>query len=81
MKRAYNFDDLTGRKIHRLTFLEWMGVNENRNSVWKVQCECGTVFNVVGSLVKNGTTKSCGCLRIENNKNRHKRKILRYECK
>ena len=72
MAHARNFDDLTGKKIYRLTFLEHVGQNENRNSIWRVQCECGTIFNVIGSLVKNGTTKSCGCLRIENNKNRHK---------
>ena len=72
MKRAKNFQDLTGQKIHRLTFLEFVGTNENRNAIWKVRCECGVEFEVVASSVKSGQTKSCGCLRVERNKNRHK---------
>ena len=72
MAHAYNFKDLTGQKIHRITFLEYIGVNENRNSRWKVQCDCGTIFEVTATSVKQGHTKSCGCVRIENNKNRHK---------
>lgn len=72
MAQARNFKDLTGQKIHRLTFLEYAGVNENRNSRWKVRCDCGTEFIVTTTSVKCGQTKSCGCVRIENNKNRHK---------
>lgn len=72
MAHSYNFKDLTGQKMHRLTFLEYVGKNENRNSRWKVQCDCGTIFEVTATSVKQGHTKSCGCYRIENNKNRHK---------
>jgi hypothetical protein len=70
MKHAKNFQDLTGQKIHRLTFLENVGRNEQRNSRWKVRCDCGTVFEVTASAVKHGLTRSCGCYRIENNKKR-----------
>ena len=72
MSHARNFQDLTGQKIHRLIFLEYAGVNESGNARWKVRCDCGTIFEVTASSVKVGQTKSCGCLRIENNKNRHK---------
>ena len=65
MKHAHNFKDITGQKIHRLTFLEFVGRNENRNARWKVRCECGTVFEVTASSVKSGQTKSCGCIRRE----------------
>lgn len=65
MTHAHNFKDLTGQKIHRLTFLEYVGVNENRNSRWRVRCDCGTEFEVVGAMVKSGQTKSCGCIRRE----------------
>lgn len=71
MAHARNFQDLTGQKIHRLTFLEYVGRNEQRNSRWKVRCDCGTEFIVTASAVKSGMTRSCGCLRIENNKKRH----------
>lgn len=68
MAHSRNFQDLTGLKMHRLTFLEYVGKNEQRNSRWKVRCECGTVFEVTASSVKSGQTKSCGCYRIELNK-------------
>lgn len=71
MAHAKNFHDLTGQKMHRLTFLSFVGRNEQRNARWKVRCDCGTIFEVTASSVKVGQTKSCGCLRIENNKNRH----------
>ena len=76
MAHARNFQDLTGQKIHRLTFLEFAGRNENRNARWKVRCDCGTIFEVTATSVKCGHTKSCGCVRIENNKKRHKLKSL-----
>lgn len=65
MKHAKNFIDLTGQKIHRLTFLEFVGQNSQRNSIWKVRCDCGTVFEVTASNVRYGTTRSCGCYRKE----------------
>ena len=71
MAHARNFQDLTGQKIHRLTFLEFVGRNESGNARWKVRCDCGTIFEVTATSVKCGHTKSCGCVRIENNKKRH----------
>lgn len=71
MAHARNFIDLTGKKIHRLTFLEFVGRNESRNSRWKVRCDCGVEFEVTATSVTHGSTRSCGCLRIENNKKRH----------
>ena len=76
MAHAKNFQDLTGQKMYRLTFLSFVGRNEQRNSRWKVRCDCGTEFIVTACSVKNGQTRSCGCYRIENNKNRHKNKTL-----
>lgn len=68
MAHAKNFQDLTGQKMHRLTFLEYIGKNESRNSRWKVRCDCGTIFEVTATSVKFGRTRSCGCYRIELNK-------------
>ena len=62
--------DLTGMKMHRLTFLEHVGKTKYGNAIWKVQCECGTVFDVEGANVKRGITRSCGCLRAERNRQR-----------
>lgn len=39
-----------------------------RNYICK--CECGTVKSVFGGSLKNGASKSCGCLKNEQNKKR-----------
>lgn len=75
MAHSRNFQDLTGLKMHRLTFLEYVGKNEQRNSRWRVRCECGEIFVVTATSVKFGKTYSCGCYRIENNKTRHSTKL------
>ena len=69
---ARRYKDYTGQKHHRLTFIEKVGKNEQGNAIWKVRCDCGTVFTAVASAVIYGKTYSCGCYRIENNKNRSK---------
>jgi hypothetical protein len=32
---------------------------------WICRCDCGTVFEVVGSNLRNGCTRSCGCIQHE----------------
>lgn len=61
MARGKALEDLTGRKIHRLTFLEYVGREEGSNSRWKVRCECGKEFIVYACNVKAGRITSCGC--------------------
>lgn len=40
--------------------------NGSRKSMWLCQCSCGSEpFAAVGSRIRNGRTKSCGCLRVE----------------
>ena len=68
MAHAYNFQDLMGQKIHRLTFLEFVDSTSGGNARWKVRCECGTEFIVIAANVKNGGTKSCGCYCAEKNR-------------
>lgn len=36
-----------------------------RPSFWKCRCECGNDLEVFESSLKNGSSKSCGCLRVE----------------
>ena len=39
---------------------------------WLCQCTCGKQFITIGNYLRNGTTKSCGCLRKESNYNNFK---------
>ena len=53
--------DLTGQKFGMLTFIKEVGKQGTRIT-WLVQCECGTEKMTPTHLIKNGNTKSCGCL-------------------
>lgn len=56
--------DLVGKKFNRLTVVS--KAEKRRNlSYWHCVCDCGTKTVVHGSSLKNGTTKSCGCLLSE----------------
>lgn len=59
--------DLTGMEFGRLTVLEFSHKNERRESYWVCQCNCKdkTIKVIKGRYLKNGNTKSCGCLRRE----------------
>lgn len=58
--------DITGAKFNRLTAIECVGTNKNREKMWKCECECGNISIVRLSALKYGLTKSCGCLQREN---------------
>ena len=58
--------DLTGKRFGRLTVLH-RGVNAGRSVVWIAQCDCNpeAKIPVRGAQLRNGQTKSWGCLRAE----------------
>lgn len=58
-----------GERFGRLTLLEQVGTELCGNARWRVRCDCGVEFEVAGNNLRNGHTRSCGCLRIEMLKN------------
>lgn len=59
--------DLTGQKFGRLTVLyraEQKSAHGEK-ARWVCQCECGNIKTIVGTSLRNGATKSCGCLNNE----------------
>jgi len=56
---------MVGQVIGRLTVIEDAG-NRGRKAQWLCRCTCGNMLVAVGTELRNGSTKSCGCLRIEN---------------
>lgn len=57
--------NLVGMRFHKLTVLERDYGVQSKDAHWKCQCDCGNVKTVSGKHLKDGTTKSCGCLRKE----------------
>jgi len=66
--------DLVGQKFGRLLVVEKVGKSKDGRIKWLCKCDCGTEIIVIGTSLKGGNTKSCGCLHreqlIEYNKNR-----------
>lgn len=57
--------DLTGQKFNRLTAIKFVRCDKGVGNIWRFRCDCGNEVEVLGSRVKNGYTKSCGCLQKE----------------
>ncbi|WP_412989927.1 AP2 domain-containing protein [Pediococcus siamensis] len=60
--------DLTGQRFGRLVVMRRTGTAKNRNAKWLCQCDCGNQTVVDGYRLRNGMTRSCGCLRREKSK-------------
>lgn len=67
--------DLTGQRFGRLVAirkLESIGNGKRRSAIWECRCDCGTVKSIRSQALLEGTTVSCGCLRLEKASNRGK---------
>lgn len=58
---AMKYEDLTGRKFHRLEVISNAGTNKHGAQMWNCLCECGSFTCVPSQNLKSGNTKSCGC--------------------
>lgn len=56
--------DMQGQVFGRLTVLERDSFSSGKTR-WLCRCECGQSTVVIGQLLRNGKTRSCGCLRAE----------------
>lgn len=57
-----NFKDILNQKFNRLAVIERMPNSHKGRSQWKCKCDCGNETIVGGVELRNGNTKSCGCL-------------------
>ena len=56
--------DLTGQRFGRLVVVEWAG-RQQRKQLWRCVCDCGQTTTAAGHHLKEGRTRSCGCIRRE----------------
>jgi len=60
--------NLVGERFGRLLVQEREGTDAGGNSTWWCLCLCGNRKVVDAQSLRNGGTKSCGCLRLEGRK-------------
>jgi hypothetical protein len=53
--------DLKGQRFSRLIVLEEGGSDSRGNKRWLCRCDCGKEFVTLGTRLRMGATKSCGC--------------------
>lgn len=68
--------DITGRKFGRLMVLRRVESYIPNNTMWEVECDCGNRTQVMGSNLRGGNTKSCGCLHRESAAANGRKRIL-----
>lgn len=57
---------MTGQKFGRLTVLDRLhNHHDKKQTHWLCVCDCGNLVEVFGFMLRNGNTKSCGCLNKE----------------
>ena len=59
-----NFIDLTGKKFAKLIVIK-QAPPKGGHTAWLCKCECGNECVVIGTKLKNGETRSCGCIKKE----------------
>lgn len=64
-KAREKLDDLIGRKFGRLEVMSFSHSANNRMSYWNCLCDCGNEVCVSSGNLKSGNTKSCGCYRLD----------------
>jgi hypothetical protein len=74
--------DLTNKIFNRLTVLKDTGKrNKCGHIIWECLCECGNITEVESHSLKNGNTKSCGCLSIKHgHTKKYGKNTITYYC-
>lgn len=57
--------DISGCKFGRLTVVS-LDKSTGRRSFWLCKCDCGKETIVMKDNLRNGNTRSCGCIKTEN---------------
>lgn len=57
--------DLSNRRFGRLLVIERVNSDNPKVPMWLCKCDCGNTKVISGAHLRNGTAKSCGCIRKE----------------
>ena len=54
---------MIGKKFGKLTVLEECEERKHNEKLYKCKCDCGNINYIIGSELRRGKRKSCGCMR------------------
>lgn len=72
--------NLEGKKFGRLTVKKQNGRDKYGAILWECECDCGNIKTVRGIDLRNGGTKSCGCLNRDIHTTHGMVNALEYRC-
>lgn len=72
--------EMTGKRFGRWLIVGEHGRDKQGKVVWSCRCDCGSESNVVGVNLRNGDSKSCGCLVREMQKKRAIERNTTHNC-
>lgn len=78
---ATQVQNLINQKFGRLTVTSRAENSRTGMLRWNCTCECGKKVTVFSNLLKNGNTKSCGCLRGFDDKSLSSKRFIFYTYK
>lgn len=61
--------DMAGEVINGVTVLSQLPSTPAGDAIWLCRCPCGTEFSALGGSLRSGHTRSCGCLKNEQDRN------------
>lgn len=61
-ERNFKLIDLSGQRFGRLTVVSR---DPTRNHCWRCVCDCGVHKSIKGQNLREGRTRSCGCLNLQ----------------
>ena len=64
--------DLTGKSFGKTTVISRGPNTEESKPTWRCLCSCGNYHNSTSANLKQGKTKSCGCIRSTRTGNMHR---------
>lgn len=70
VERPSSIVDITGERFGRLTVLHRVA-NIKNQVAWHCKCDCGNEVDVIGTYLKSGRKKSCGCMMQERHSTIH----------
>lgn len=62
--------ELVGKRFGRLKVIRRNGSSKHKRALWLCRCDCGNELTVIGNSLTVGRVNSCGCLKIEQLKER-----------
>lgn len=60
--------DMKSKRFGKFTVLAIASKNKSGDLTWLCKCDCGNEKVIVGTCLRNGSSKSCGCLCKEKNR-------------